>query len=85
MDESKLPLNWLQGITGGASGGGGESEAAAYGRLHEKEARRKLEQILGLQIAEAKKVVDKGRGWWKDFFTSVCVFSNDSWQWSRCE
>ena len=21
MDESKLPLNWLQGITGGASGG----------------------------------------------------------------
>ena len=70
---------------GGASGGGGESEAAAYGRLHEKEARRKLEQILGLQIAEAKKVVDKGRGWWKDFFTSVCVLSNDSCQWSRCE
>jgi hypothetical protein len=32
-----------------------------YGRLHEKEARRKLEQILGLQINDAKKVVDKGR------------------------
>jgi hypothetical protein len=42
-------------------GGSGESEAASYGRLHEKDARKKLEQILGLQIAEAKKVVDKGR------------------------
>jgi len=42
-------------------GGSGESEAATYGRLHEKDARRKLEQILGLKIAEAKKVIDKGR------------------------
>jgi hypothetical protein len=45
----------------GVGGGSGESEAASYGRLHEKDARKKLEQILGLQIAEAKKVVDKGR------------------------
>ena len=26
MDESKLPLNWLQGITGGASGGGDQQQ-----------------------------------------------------------
>ena len=54
-------ISFKNSASGGGVGGGGESEAASYGRQHEKEARRKLEQILGLQIAEAKKVIDKGR------------------------
>jgi hypothetical protein len=55
------PLRKFLTILLRVGGGSGESEAASYGRLHEKDARKKLEQILGLQIAEAKKVVDKGR------------------------
>ena len=31
-----------------------------YGRKHEKEARIKLEQILGAEITDPKKFIDKG-------------------------
>ena len=36
-----------------------DTEATLYGREHEKDARRKLEQILATDIVSPKKVVDK--------------------------
>ena len=36
-----------------------ETEATKYGKQHEKDAIKKLEQILGVKINEAKKFVDK--------------------------
>lgn len=37
----------------------GDNEASNYGKLHEKDAVKKLENILGLEIREPKKFVDK--------------------------
>jgi len=39
--------------------GSGDSEAANYGRKHEKDAIHKLEQILGQDISPPKKFIDK--------------------------
>ena len=42
-------------------GGVGDSESARYGRDHEADAKKKLEQILGREIHPPKKFVDRNR------------------------
>ena len=59
----------------------GDSEASNYGKLHERDAVKKLENILGLEIKEPKKFIDKGDHKAKTWYRLYTVQGNISNDW----